>query len=185
MIKAVACVWLLVGLVLLSEAVTYNKAIVVTKEVFDNRERLSQYIKYENYKAYPELIELIVDSVFECSKKYNIPASLLVFVIQVESDFNPQAVSAAGAIGLMQVLPKVWLQPNNPISLHKLGIKDAAELFSPAVNIQAGSYILSYYVQKCNGDYTCALKKYFGGSVNSYVAKIKNAIGTYYLLNVF
>lgn len=50
-------------------------------------------------------------------QRHNLPRGLLVRMAQQESDFNPEAVSHAGAIGLMQIVPK-WhptVNPWNPI----------------------------------------------------------------------
>jgi hypothetical protein len=55
--------------------------------------------------------------------------ALILAVIQKESTFDPKARSAAGAVGLMQLLPSTarWL-----------GLKDTSKLTTPAVNIKYG-----------------------------------------------
>lgn len=61
--------------------------------------------------------------------------ALVLAVIQKESTFDPKARSAAGAVGLMQLLPSTakWL-----------GLKDTSKLTTPAVNIKYGVKYLKY-----------------------------------------
>lgn len=47
-----------------------------------------------------------MDRIFEeAAARYNVPARLLKAVAKAESDFNPNAVSHAGAVGVMQLMP--------------------------------------------------------------------------------
>lgn len=45
-------------------------------------------------------------TMMETEQKYNIPPTMLYHIARVESDFNPDAVSHAGAVGLMQIVPR-------------------------------------------------------------------------------
>ncbi len=80
-----------------------------------------------------------------------VPPSLVDAVIQVESNYNPQAVSPKGALGLMQLMPD---------TVGSLGISDP---FDPAENIRGGVSILQRLLQKYGGDYTKALAAYNAG----------------------
>src|SRR5210317_2403841 len=51
----------------------------------------------------------------EASKKHGVSFSLLKALIKIESDFDPRAVSKAGAMGLMQIMPE---------NVRRLNIKD-------------------------------------------------------------
>ena len=81
-----------------------------------------------------------------------LPPGLVMAVMQVESDFNRWAVSSAGAVGLMQVMP-YW-----PM---KLGMK-GWELVHVAPNIRMGCAILRFYLQYTHNDVRLALEKYNG-----------------------
>ncbi len=77
---------------------------------------------------------------------------LVLAVIDVESAFDPFAVSSAGAVGLMQVMP-FW-----PTELG-LARKD---LINVELNIRMGTSILAYYMERERGDYRRALGRYNG-----------------------
>ena len=73
------------------------------------------------------------------SKEYGVPQSIVYAVIKTESSFHTDAVSNAGAIGLMQITPDTfdWLcskTGEDPIS---------SLLYDPETNIRYGTYYLS------------------------------------------
>jgi len=78
--------------------------------------------------------------------------SLVLAVIQVESRFNRNAVSSAGARGLMQVMP-FWLGA--------IGYPQD-NLFHIDTNLRLGCTILKYYLDKAGGDIFDALAMYNG-----------------------
>jgi hypothetical protein len=69
------------------------------------------------------------------AKAQGVDLDLVLAVIQQESSFDPKAHSSAGACGLMQLLPDTakWL-----------GLKDAAQIWTPEVNIKYGTKYLKY-----------------------------------------
>jgi hypothetical protein len=77
---------------------------------------------------------------------------LVLAVIDVESAFDPFAVSYAGAVGLMQVMP-FW--PN------ELGLS-TRDLIDVELNIRMGTSILAYYLERERGNYQRALGRYNG-----------------------
>jgi soluble lytic murein transglycosylase-like protein len=99
--------------------------------------------------------KLILERVHCEAQRLRLPVGLVLAVIEVESGFNRWAVSSAGAVGLMQVMP-FW--PN------KLGMSKP-ELVRTPQNIRMGCTILKYYLDREKGDYTKALARY-NGSVN-------------------
>lgn len=77
---------------------------------------------------------------------------IVLAVIQVESAFKADAVSSAGALGLMQVMP-FW---KNVIG------RPEDNLLDPGLNLRYGCTILAHYLQRENGDLTRALARYNG-----------------------
>ncbi|HEX2585079.1 MAG TPA: lytic transglycosylase domain-containing protein [Steroidobacteraceae bacterium] len=88
------------------------------------------------------------------AKRQRLPAPLVMAVIDVESQFNRWAVSSAGAVGLMQVMP-FWPR--------KLGMENS-QLVKIPHNIHIGCTILKYYLERENGNYTKALARYNGST---------------------
>ncbi|MCL4477789.1 MAG: lytic transglycosylase domain-containing protein [Deltaproteobacteria bacterium] len=83
--------------------------------------------------------------------KYNIDPLLIMAMIKVESDYMPDAVSSAGAVGLMQVLPS---------TAELFYVKN---LYSPKDNIEAGVEYFKYLYTIFNGDYVKAIAAYNAG----------------------
>lgn len=79
-----------------------------------------------------------------------VPAALVKAVITQESSWNPRAVSGAGALGLMQLLPA---------TAAKVGVS-REELFDPAKNILAGVRLLAVLLRHYRGDVISALTAY-------------------------
>ena len=81
----------------------------------------------------------------------SVPAELLHSVIQVESNYNPGAVSPKGAQGLMQLMPE---------TARRFGVPNS---FDPVENIQGGAKYLKYLLELYKGDYPRALAAYNAG----------------------
>ena len=94
----------------------------------------------------------ILKAVHEEATRSHLPPNLVLAVIQVESNFQRFAISAAGAQGLMQIMPfwlKVVGEPNG-------------NLFHLHTNLRLGCTILHYYLKQAHGDYQKALARYNG-----------------------
>jgi soluble lytic murein transglycosylase-like protein len=107
----------------------------------------------------------ILDHVY-CEAKRDpalqLPPDLVLALIEVESRFDRWAVSPAGAVGLMQVMP-FWPR--------QLGVQN--QLVQVAPNIRMGCEILRYYLRAENHNWSRALARY-NGSVgrNTYPALV-------------
>jgi soluble lytic murein transglycosylase-like protein len=89
--------------------------------------------------------------IFKASEKYNVNYNLIKAVIKAESNFNPQAVSRAGARGLMQLMPK---------TAYAYQVQDS---FEPESNIEAGVRYLRYLLNLFQGNLHLALAGYNAG----------------------
>jgi soluble lytic murein transglycosylase len=87
----------------------------------------------------------------EASRLHGISFPLLKAVIKVESDFNPKAVSRAGALGLMQIMPE---------NAKAFGMRDP---FDPRENILTGTQYFRELLERFNGKLHLALAAYNAG----------------------
>jgi soluble lytic murein transglycosylase len=86
---------------------------------------------------------------------------LVASLIRQESEFNPNAVSRANAVGLMQLLPKTGKQVAKEVKLQRYS---ASQLYTPAVNLQLGTRYFRGMVDKFGGSFEYALAAYNAGS---------------------
>ena len=87
--------------------------------------------------------------------QHQIDPDLVAAVMTVESSGNPNAVSYAGAVGLMQVMPyEPYRFPNRPA---------ASKLYDPDFNVAWGLRILADELEWAQGDAFKALMAYYDG----------------------
>ena len=98
-----------------------------------------------------ERVEILTLVHYEASR-VELPPELILAVIEVESNFDRYAISVAGAIGLMQIMP-FWLE--------EIGRPDD-NLLHVDTNLRYGCTILRYYYDKEKGDLRRALGRYNG-----------------------
>ena len=117
--------------------------------------------KSSNYKVYiketpnrpleSNSTDLYDHVISEASHTHGVSFSLLKALIKTESDFNPRAVSSAGARGLMQLMPE---------NIKTLKIKNP---FDPRENIMGGTQYLKQLIDRFNGKLPLALAAYNAG----------------------
>ena len=123
-------------------------------------EKLKRYVKD------PEQRMALLRHVHRAATRARLQPELVLAVIQIESAFNPYAVSRVGAQGIMQVMP-FWKK--------EIG-RSQDNLIDLVTNLKYGCTILKYYIDKENGGLANALARY-NGSYGSYVytRKVMNA----------
>lgn len=116
------------------------------------------------YEFYPQDYS---EYVSVCSKEFNVPEKIIYATIKTESDFDPNAVSYAGAVGLMQLMPATfeWLTA----SMLRENLP-ASSISDPYTNIRYGTYMLSW-LYGIYGDWETVFAAYNAGvgNVNSWL----------------
>ena len=134
---------------------------------------MSNFIPVKPEEAYEELIQ-------EAARLHNLDPDLIRAVMRTESEFNPQAVSPVGAMGLMQLMPAL---------AKEMGVLDPMD---PRENIMGGAKYLRQLMNSHRGNVALALASYNAGPGNvkrykgippfketrNYVKKITNLLET-------
>jgi soluble lytic murein transglycosylase-like protein len=106
-------------------------------------------LDYSRGKSFtPEQVDAAIE---KAAAEHNVDPSLVRAVIKVESNFNPNAVSRKGAMGLMQLMPQTarQLKVTNP--------------FDPEQNVDAGVRHLKQLMESYGGDVKLSLAAYNAG----------------------
>lgn len=101
-----------------------------------------------NVWAQPPALVALAD---HWAERFGVPRELVRAVIEAESNWNPRAVSPAGAVGLMQLMP-------DTAAAFRVGNR-----FDPAENIRGGVAYLAFLMEQCGGDLRLVVGAYNAG----------------------
>jgi soluble lytic murein transglycosylase-like protein len=135
----------------------YGRVVLTDKPKHNGYKRLVKTWKgWEEYKV-PKNFNWVKNqkkfdsTIRSIAKSYKLPHTLLHAVITAESSYNPDAISKAGAVGLMQLMPETAKQ---------YGVKNRR---NPRENIYGGTRYLRYLLKLFNNDIVLALAAYNAG----------------------
>ncbi len=152
----------------------HGRLLALAEESISNEKKYARvdFLEYQNtvfQKKFPDFAQ-IVKITYNRSREFGFHPNLILSVMQVESAFNPLALSAAGAYGLMQVHYAVW---KDELQIEK------NRIFDIEYNIGLGLKILKQYYDLANGNMDRALFLYNNGykyNNSGYIAKVNNSI---------
>lgn len=107
-----------------------------------------------DFSSYLHMPDSLEDIFREASEVYGVSENLLKAVAKAESDFNPNATSRCGAMGIMQLMPA---------TARELGVSDG---YDPYQNVMGGAKYLSQMLSRYDGNVSLALAAYNAGCNN-------------------
>lgn len=162
--KRLLIVWYAILILSVVELVAYGVTGYVPhgyRTVLWDRFNENSHIHYDVDKKVP-----YAESINRYAHQVGINPQVIVSVIQAESSFQPRALSAAGAYGLMQIMPDTWRQVNKDIkvciSRHQ-GECSHECYYNADLNIQIGTHYLAGLLEKYQGNMIFALAAYNAG----------------------
>lgn len=151
----------------------------VTEALREGRRSFELFRNYTGKQAHRAYLEQLPygDQIFDAAEHNGLDSLLVAALVEVESRFHPRAVSAVGAIGLMQVMPDTG------------ALYGVRNLTDPSANLAVGTRYFSELLDLFSGDLELALAAYnagpgavkrFGGvppyaETRSYVDKVLTA----------
>ena len=106
--------------------------------------------------------------ILEAAERQKLSPELIASLVLTESSFRKYVVSHVGAVGPTQVRPDFWAS-----------FCGSTNLKDPEQNVYCGAQVLRHLIDRCTGDYNCALSAYNvgfnstpGPAADRYIAKI-------------
>jgi len=134
------------GVVHFTDSPTDKKFKIFLKDLRKDRQLRTRFRAATNVN--PQEFEHLIKA---SAAKYGVSPTLVKAVIQAESGYNPNAVSRAGASGLMQLMPETAKSLN------------VSNSFDPKQNVDGGVRYLKFLLDTFKGDVSLALAAYNAG----------------------
>ncbi len=165
-----------------------ERLFIISKTASDLKEKLSNLKNKEDlsrrdleayivkkFRVIPQVVaHEVAAQVVKLTKERGVPFSLIVGLIEVESQFKPWAVSKKDARGLMQVMP-FWVKKKKEIGMD---LKSKYDLHDIGINVAAGIQVFKYHLKEANNDINQGLYLYVGKD-RTYANKVFNAMGRF------
>jgi soluble lytic murein transglycosylase-like protein len=146
-----------------------NKSVPEYRKTEDANPAVIKWMKERSVS--PEHVLL---KIYEEALRHSHP-NLILAICAVESNFNPGVQSEKGAVGLMGILPAVWMD-----ELKREGIlRERQDLYLISNNIASGIYVLKKYLMQSK-NIEDALYSYVGGD-RRYAEKVLRTLGEIHL----
>ncbi|MCD6680686.1 MAG: lytic transglycosylase domain-containing protein [Burkholderiaceae bacterium] len=138
------------------ETVATERDTLSPLKLSPEQRNISRFVA-RRYRVNLSDVQRFVAHAFRAASEFRIDPYLVLAVMSIESSFDPNARSSAGAQGLMQVLTRVHLDKFAPFG-------GARAALDPVANITVGSRILKEYLVR-EGSVEGALKSYVGAAL--------------------
>ena len=145
----------------LAQEIDKRQTVISAEQVLSQLDGTKPYehkpFQHTNHQLLPvnsqaAVPSFILEKIEEASKRFGVDSDLVQEVVRAESSFNPNAVSAAGAKGLMQLMDA---------TAQSLGVTNS---FDPVQNINGGTKYLGQLLDRYDGNVKVALAAYNAGS---------------------
>lgn len=138
------------ALILVISAILTTFTLVGASDTEGNRkqeitEKIVRYLKNTKARTSENNLRVIADTVYEEAQDYDIDYRLVLAVMKVESNFNHNAISPKGALGLLQIKPSLAKHVSRDAGVT---IKGASCLHEPKKNIKIGVNHLSWLMDR-------------------------------------
>jgi hypothetical protein len=156
--------------------ITWGFGYLVTVETLEGNALMTTFAEIG-----PQLAGVpYVDHIQVSAAEHGLDPALVAAIITQESGFDPNAVSPAGARGLMQIMPSTWrfTCPGSPCGgAHQPPACGPDCIFDPAANIRAGTRYFARVLDHFDGNTVLAFAAYNAGSasVRRYLGPDENA----------
>jgi len=120
--------------------------------------------------------------VLRYSEQSNVDPNLVFAIIKRESNFRVNAISDAGAKGLMQLMPSTAIDVSERIGFYEFSVDD---IFEPAINIRLGTWYIAHLLDLFDGNLVNAIAAYNAGQgrINEWLQNPDNVDGNATLIH--